>query len=147
MKLPSNCAFFRSTPGSTSLGPAYTSALASTGQALEFLASSDRSAFVKSVNSVAQALQDSVSDMQKSGSKRATCVQHPLPPNIFLCSKILRDCSQLLRLPSAASDALTLISFCAAFYLSFYSVALSTTVFSLYAPTLPLHSCFNRAVY
>ena len=111
MKLPSNSAFFRSTPGSTSLGPAYTSALASTGQALEFLASSDRSAFVKSVNSVAQALQDSVSDMQKSGSKRATCVQPSPSPNVFVFTKLLHDCRQLLRLPSAASDEITLSLF------------------------------------
>jgi hypothetical protein len=71
---------FRSTPGSTSLGAAYTSTLASTGQALEFLASSDRAAFVKTVYNVAQAVQDSVSDMQRSGSKRAAFVRPPLPP-------------------------------------------------------------------
>lgn len=117
MKLRSRFALFRSTPGSTSLGPAYTSALAATGQALEFLASSDRSAFVKLVNGVAQALQDSVSDMQKSGSKRARCDQPPLAPNISPCFRISRNCRQLLPLPPAASHALTLISPCAASHL------------------------------
>lgn len=81
----------RSTPGSTSLGPAFTSSLASTGQALEFLASTDLAEFVKVVKSVPLALQDAVADMEKSGSKRASYAQSQhsdfvLQPYLCYCS-------------------------------------------------------------
>lgn len=52
-----NISALRTTPGSTALGPAYTSVLASTGQSLEYLVSADPSAFIDSVKGVRQALQ------------------------------------------------------------------------------------------
>jgi hypothetical protein len=100
--------FPRSTPGSTSLGPAYTSSLAATGQALEFLAAADAAAFVAAVKGVPQALLDSVNDMMSSSSKRAPCVVHHCTSERHVSPKFL----QLLHCASAAGYALNYFFIC-----------------------------------
>ena len=94
----------RSTPGSTTLGPAYTSILASTGQSLEYLASADPSSFVALVKGVPQALQDSITDMEMSSSKRAPCDLPYFSSKHSLSNS--PNCLQLLYRASAASYAL-----------------------------------------
>ena len=96
----SSFCLLRSTPGSTTLGPAYTSILASTGQSLEYLASADPSSFVAVVKGVPQALQDSITDMEMSSSKRAPCDLPYFSSKHFLCLQL----TQLL--------AVTLSRFC-----------------------------------
>jgi hypothetical protein len=60
----------RTTPGSNSNDPAYTSVLSSIGVALEFQAGADVNGFAATVASVPQLLQEALSEVEKINSPR-----------------------------------------------------------------------------
>lgn len=73
----------RSTPGSNSDGPAYLSVLASTGDALSYLAGTDTATFASTIAGIPTLLQNAIADVQSDKSPRV-----PYSIALLNCSNI-----------------------------------------------------------